>query len=66
MNWPSPTRGGVDLVSSLEALAPFHEWSPAVREALETIGWYAGMVPAKVVRALRAARMDGATGRGSD
>jgi hypothetical protein len=41
-----------DLVSGLERLAPFHEWSPVVREALDTIGWYAWMVPAKVHRAL--------------
>jgi hypothetical protein len=46
------TKAAVSLVSGLEALAPFHEWSPAVREALATIGWYAGMVAVKVDRAL--------------
>ena len=45
-------KAAVSLVSSLEALAPFHEWPPAVREALATIGWYAGMVAAKINRAL--------------
>jgi hypothetical protein len=45
-------KAAVRLVSSLEALAPFHEWPPAVREALATIGWYAGMVAAKVNRSL--------------
>jgi hypothetical protein len=46
------TKAAFELVSSLEALARFHEWSPIVREALQTIGWYAGMVSAKVDRAL--------------
>jgi hypothetical protein len=46
------TEAAVGLVSSLEALAPFHEWSPPVREAIATIGWYAGMVSVKVDRAL--------------
>jgi hypothetical protein len=48
----SYTSAAFDLVTSLEALAPFHEWSPPVREALATIGWYAGMVSAKVDRSL--------------
>jgi hypothetical protein len=42
----------LDLVDSLMRLAPFHEWSPVVREAIDTIGWYAGTVGAKVHRAL--------------
>jgi hypothetical protein len=46
------SQAAVGLVSSLEALAPFHEWSPAVREAIATIGWYAGTVSVKVDRAL--------------
>lgn len=46
------THAAHDLVSGLEQLAPFHEWSPVVREALGTIGWYAGMVSAKVDRSL--------------
>jgi hypothetical protein len=46
------TRAAFDLVSGLERLAPLHQWSPVVREALETIGWYAGMVSTKVGRAL--------------
>ena len=50
------TKAAFNLVSSLDALAPFHEWPPAVREALTTIGWYAGMVSAKVDRALHGSR----------
>ena len=46
------TKAAFDLVSSLDALAPFHEWPPSVREALATIGWYTGLVSAKVDRAL--------------
>jgi hypothetical protein len=46
------TKAAFDLVSGLERLAPFHEWSPAVREALETIGWYASLISTKVGRAL--------------
>jgi hypothetical protein len=55
------TMAASELVSSLEALAPFHEWPPPVREALATIGWYAGLVAAKVDRALHglAAEDDG-------
>ena len=54
------SKAAVSLVSSLEALAPFHEWPPSVREALATIGWYAGMVAAKIDRSLDGvARMDG-------
>jgi hypothetical protein len=51
------TEAAVGLVSSLEALAPFHDWSPTVREAIATIGWYARMVSVKVDRSL-----DGAAG----
>jgi hypothetical protein len=46
------TEAAFALVSGLERLAPFHEWSPVVREAVDTIGWYAGMVSAKTHRAL--------------
>jgi hypothetical protein len=46
------TQAAFELVSELERLAPFQQWSPVVREALDTIGWYAGMVSAKVGRAL--------------
>jgi hypothetical protein len=46
------TEAAFTLVSGLERLAPFHEWSPVVREAVDTIGWYAGMVSAKTHRAL--------------
>jgi len=49
------SKAAVSLVSGLEALAPFHEWPPAVREALATIGWYASMVAVKVGRALHGA-----------
>jgi hypothetical protein len=58
------TESAVGLVSSLEALAPFHEWSPAVREAIATVGWYAGMVSVKVNRALDG--VAGSDGPGSD
>ena len=54
------TEAALRLVNALERLAPFHEWSPVLREALETIGWYAGMVSAKVDRALNGlAEQDG-------
>jgi hypothetical protein len=46
------SEAAIGLVSSLEALAPFHEWPQEVREALATIGWYAGMVAVKVDRSL--------------
>jgi hypothetical protein len=42
----------LDLVSSLDRVAPFHEWPLVVREALDTIGWYAGTIGAKVHRSL--------------
>jgi hypothetical protein len=45
-------KGAFALVEGLERLAPFHEWPPVVSEGLETIGWYAGIVAAKVDRAL--------------
>ena len=61
------TKAAFNLVSSLDALAPFHEWPPAVREALTTIGWYAGMVSAKVDRALHGLAESGSSDRrGSD
>ena len=61
------TKSAFNLVSSLDALAPFHEWPPAVREALTTIGWYAGMVSAKVDRALQGLADSGSSDRrGSD
>lgn len=47
------TAAASDVVSSLDALAPFHEWPLPVRKALATIGWYAGLVSAKVGRALQ-------------
>jgi hypothetical protein len=46
------SKAAYELVSGLDQLAPFHEWSPVVRQAIETIGWYSGVVPAKVGRAL--------------
>ena len=46
------SEAAIGLVSSLEALAPFHEWPPEVREAIATIGWYSGMVAVKVDRSL--------------
>jgi hypothetical protein len=58
------TKSAFNLVSSLDALAPFHEWPAPVGEALTTIGWYAGMVSAKVDRALHGSADSG--GGGSD
>lgn len=46
------TTAACAVVSGLERLAPFHEWPPVVREALETIGWHASLVSMKVGRAL--------------
>ena len=60
------TKAAFDLVGGLERLAPFHEWPPVVREALETIGWYAGMVAAKVARSLHGVAASGGPGLGED
>ena len=40
------------LAESLEREALRHSWPPEVRDAIETIAWFAGMVGAKVNRAL--------------
>jgi hypothetical protein len=61
------TKAAFELVSSLDALAPFHEWPASVGEALATIGWHAGLVSAKVDRALHGcAESGGDECRGSD
>jgi hypothetical protein len=60
------TKAAFDLVGGLERLAPFHEWPPVVREALETIGWYAGVVAAKVDRSLHGFAASGGPGLGGD
>ena len=62
----SYTSAAFDLVTGLEALAPFHEWPAAVREALATIGWYAGMLSAKVDRSLHGFAEGGGPGLGAD
>jgi hypothetical protein len=49
----SYTQAASGLVSALDRLAPYQEWSPVVRQALDTIGWYAPMIAAKVHRALQ-------------
>src|SRR5262245_22642280 len=40
------------IVDPLRHLAAFHEWPPDVAEAIDTIGWHAGEIPAKIYRAL--------------
>jgi hypothetical protein len=46
------TRASVEVVKSLEKASPFHAWDPAVRDSIDTIAWYSGMVSAKIHRAL--------------
>jgi hypothetical protein len=40
------------VVDPLQELSPFHEWPPDVAEAIDTISWHAGEIPAKIYRAL--------------
>jgi hypothetical protein len=46
------TRAAWAIVEPLRRLSPFHEWPPEVAAALETIDWNAGMIAAKLARAL--------------
>ena len=43
------------VVEPLSNLSRFHAWAPAVAAAIDTIGWYSGLIPAKIGRALHAA-----------
>jgi hypothetical protein len=43
------------IVAPLSNLSRFHAWAPAVAAAIDTIGWYSGLIPAKIGRALRGA-----------
>jgi hypothetical protein len=43
------------IVAPLGNLSRFHAWAPAVAAAIDTIGWYSGLVPAKIGRALHGA-----------
>jgi hypothetical protein len=45
-------QAAFELVAGLDRLTLFHEWPPQVRAALDTIGWYANLMPPKVQRAL--------------
>jgi hypothetical protein len=40
------------VVNPLRELSPFHEWPPNVGEAIDTISWHAGEIPAKIFRGL--------------
>ena len=40
------------IVEPLSNLSRFHAWAPAVAAAIDTIGWYSGLIPAKIARAL--------------
>jgi hypothetical protein len=46
------THAALKLVDGLSAARALRRWPPKVDAAVETIGWYAGMVGAKVYRAL--------------
>jgi hypothetical protein len=46
------THAALKLVDGLSATRALRRWPPEVDAAVETIGWYAGMVGAKVYRAL--------------
>jgi hypothetical protein len=48
------THAAMKLVDGLSAARALRRWPPEVDAAVETIGWYAGMVGAKVYRALHA------------
>jgi hypothetical protein len=46
------THAALRLVDGLAAARALRRWTPEVNAAVETIGWYSGMVGAKVFRAL--------------
>jgi hypothetical protein len=43
------------IVAPLSNLSRFHAWAPAVAAAIDTIGWYSGLIPAKIGRAVHGA-----------
>lgn len=47
------------IVAPLGNLSRFHAWAPAVAAAIDTIGWYSGLIPAKIARALHGAANEG-------
>jgi hypothetical protein len=47
------------IVAPLSNLSRFHAWAPAVAAAIDTIGWYSGLIPAKIGRALYGAANEG-------
>jgi hypothetical protein len=47
------------IVEPLSNLSRFHAWAPAVAAAIDTIGWYSGLIPAKITRALHGAANEG-------
>ena len=47
------------IVEPLSNLSRFHAWAPAVAAAIDTIGWYSGLIPAKIGRALHGAANEG-------
>jgi hypothetical protein len=50
------------VIDPLRELSLFHEWPADVAEAIDTIGWHAGEIPAKIYRALTGhAELAGAT-----
>jgi hypothetical protein len=49
------THAAYDVVEPLSSLSPFHGWPPEVTAAIADIEWYAGMISAKIGRALHGA-----------
>jgi hypothetical protein len=47
------------IVEPLSNLSRFHAWAPAVAAAIDTIGWYSGLIPAKIARAVDGAASEG-------
>jgi len=47
------------VVKPLQELSPFHEWQHDVAEAIDTISWHAGEIPAKIFRALSGRAVSG-------
>ena len=47
------------IVEPLSSLSRFHAWAPAVAAAIDTIGWYSGLIPAKIARAVGGAASEG-------
>lgn len=47
------------IVEPLSNLSRFHAWARAVAAAIDTIGWYSGLIPAKIARAVGGAASEG-------